>query len=130
MFTLDQIKAAHSKVRSGADFPAYIQDLKRLGITRYESFVADGTTKYWGNNNEPIASPARYAEVAVAEQCDIAAFCQALKEHQQGQSDYLTFSQNCARWGVEKWTVDISAMTCIYYDKSGCEMLTEEIPLS
>lgn len=34
MFTLDQIKAAHNKVKSGADFPAYIQDL----ILRLETF--------------------------------------------------------------------------------------------
>jgi uncharacterized protein YbcV (DUF1398 family) len=30
--------------------------------------------------------------------------------------------------GVEKWTVDTTAMTCTYYDKSGKMMLEEEIP--
>lgn len=34
MFILDQIKAAHSKVKSGGDFPTYIQDL----ILRLETF--------------------------------------------------------------------------------------------
>ncbi len=29
MFTVEQIKTAHSKVKSGADFPAYIQDIKK-----------------------------------------------------------------------------------------------------
>ncbi|MGB4398918.1 MAG: DUF1398 family protein [Daejeonella sp.] len=37
MFTAEQIKAAHSKVKSGADFPAYIQDIKALGVTGYEN---------------------------------------------------------------------------------------------
>ena len=32
MFTLEQIKLAHSKVKSGADFPAYIKELKALGV--------------------------------------------------------------------------------------------------
>lgn len=32
MFTLEQIKAAHSNVRSSADFPAYIQAIKNLGV--------------------------------------------------------------------------------------------------
>ena len=32
MFTVEQIKAAHSKVKSGADFPAYIQEIKALGL--------------------------------------------------------------------------------------------------
>ena len=39
MFTVEQIKVAHSKVKSGADFPAYIQDIKKLGVTFYETFV-------------------------------------------------------------------------------------------
>jgi uncharacterized protein YbcV (DUF1398 family) len=42
MFTIEQIKIAHTKVRSGADFPNYIQDLINLGITSYETYVADG----------------------------------------------------------------------------------------
>jgi hypothetical protein len=35
MFTITQIKEAHSKVKSGADFPAYIQGL----ISNWRSFV-------------------------------------------------------------------------------------------
>jgi uncharacterized protein YbcV (DUF1398 family) len=42
MFTVEQIKAAYSKVRSGADFPTYIKEIKKLGITHYEAYVADG----------------------------------------------------------------------------------------
>ena len=37
MFTVEQIKAAHSKVQSGADFPAYIREIKELGVTHYEA---------------------------------------------------------------------------------------------
>lgn len=33
MFTAEQLKAAHSQVKSGADFPAYIQDIRKLGVT-------------------------------------------------------------------------------------------------
>jgi hypothetical protein len=29
MFTLQEIKDAHSKVKSGADFPKYVHDLKK-----------------------------------------------------------------------------------------------------
>lgn len=35
MFTLDQIREAHVKVKSGADFPHYIQDLIVLGVQKY-----------------------------------------------------------------------------------------------
>jgi hypothetical protein len=39
MFAIEQIKAAHSKVKSGADFLNYVQDLIKLGITSYETLV-------------------------------------------------------------------------------------------
>jgi hypothetical protein len=35
MFTVEQIKASHSKVKSGADFPSYIEEIKVLGVTHY-----------------------------------------------------------------------------------------------
>lgn len=56
LFTLDQIKAIHSKVKSGVDFPDFIQNLKSLGITQYETFVTDGHTDYYGLNGYKISS--------------------------------------------------------------------------
>lgn len=50
MFTVEQIKAAHGKVKSGADFPAYIQEIKAMGVTHYEAYVADGHVDYHGAN--------------------------------------------------------------------------------
>jgi Protein of unknown function (DUF1398) len=35
MFKVEQIKAAHGKVKSGADFPSYIREIKVLGVTSY-----------------------------------------------------------------------------------------------
>lgn len=32
MFTVEQIEEAHSKVKSGTDFPNYIQEIKNLGV--------------------------------------------------------------------------------------------------
>ena len=46
MFTQEQISSSHSKVKSGAGFPAYINELKQLGVTHYETFVADGHTDF------------------------------------------------------------------------------------
>lgn len=31
MFTVEQIETAHAKVKSGADFPNYIKEIKELG---------------------------------------------------------------------------------------------------
>lgn len=41
MFTLDQIKDEHSKVRSGTDFPKYVDDLVTLGVEKYNTYVTD-----------------------------------------------------------------------------------------
>jgi uncharacterized protein YbcV (DUF1398 family) len=128
MFTLDQIKAAHSKVKTGADFPAYVQELITLGVRKYDFHVNDGHTSYEGKDGFHIESPARYPEKNIAETSDTESFTRLLKAHQQGQSDFPTMCQQSADTGVEKWTVDMNEMTCTYYDKMGNKMLVEEIP--
>ncbi|MDD2305925.1 MAG: DUF1398 family protein [Prolixibacteraceae bacterium] len=128
MFTLDQIKAAHSKVKSGADFPNYIQDLIKLGVTFYETYVLDGHTDYLGTDDYIIASAPKYTQLIIAEKSDEEQFRLDLKAHQQGKTDYATFCNDCAKSGVEKWTVRMDKMTCTYYDKAGNELLEEVIP--
>ncbi len=128
MFTVEQIKAAHGKVKSGADFPAYIQDIKKLGVTQYETFVTDGHTDYYGAHDYKTTSPARYAPLAIADECNKEQFTSDLKEHQQGKTDYLTFIGMSAKMGIEKWAVWMDKMTCTYYDKAGNEILVEQIP--
>jgi uncharacterized protein YbcV (DUF1398 family) len=128
MFTITQIKSAHSKVKSGADFPLYIQDLIKLGVTYYETFVADGHTDYYGVNDYKITSPAKYEILIVAEKSNEEQFKTDLKIHQDGKTDYPTFCSDCAKSGIEKWAVCMEKMTCTYYDKAGNEMLVEDIP--
>ena len=128
MFTLEQIGAAHAKVKSGADFPHYIQDLIRLGVTHYEAHVVDGHTDYFGTGGYKISSAARYEPLVINTQSDIEQFKADLKAHQQGKTGYPVFCSDSARSGVEKWTVSMDTMTCTYYDKAGNEMLVEAIP--
>ena len=128
MFTIEQIKQAHSKVKSGADFPAYIQEIKKLGVTYYETFVADGHTDYYGANTYKASSASRYDALPIAEVSGAEHFKADLKAHQQGKTDYLTFCKDCAKSGIEKWTVCMDKMTCTYYDRAGHEILIEEIP--
>ena len=128
MFTIDQIKAAHSKVKSGADFPVYIQELKMLGVKYYETFVADGHTVYYGANAHKTTSPAKYKISEVTETTNKEQFKADLKAHQDGKTDYPTFCNDAAKLGIEKWTVCMDEMTCTYYDKSGNKILIEVIP--
>jgi len=128
MFTIQQIQAAHSKVKSGADFPAYISDIKTLGVLSYETFVTDGHSDYRGANGYTTSSPVKYAPVPIAGVANTEQFIHDLKEHQQGRTSYLEFIAACARFGIEKWIVLLDQMTCTYYDKLGNEVLVEAIP--
>ncbi|HTO35890.1 MAG TPA: DUF1398 family protein [Flavobacterium sp.] len=128
MFTIEQIQNVHSKVKSGADFPAYIQDLKKLGVTHYETFVSDGHTNYYGANDYKITSPAKYETLIVAETSDGRQFKIDLKAHQNGKTDYPTFCNDASKSGIEKWSVCMDEMNCIYFDKARNKILTEEIP--
>lgn len=128
MFTLEQIKTAHAKVRSGADFPAYIRELKQLGVTHYETYVADGHTDYYGNDDPGPVSPAKYGTLIISDSINAEQFKKDLLHHQQGGSNYLQFCRQCADNGIEKWAVSLQAMTCTYYDKAGAEVLVENIP--
>jgi uncharacterized protein YbcV (DUF1398 family) len=126
MFTIDQIKAAHSKVKSGADFPKYIKELHELGVTRYINYVSDGHTDYEGTNS--MYGPPKYEGKLVAEKSDAGKLKAALKVHQSGRSDYSTFCSEAAEYGVNKWVVDIIEMTCTYFDKGNNPVVVEEIP--
>ncbi|MFV0417707.1 MAG: DUF1398 domain-containing protein [Dysgonomonas sp.] len=128
MFTLKQIKDAHSKVRSGTDFPKYTQDLIALGVLEYTIYVSDGHAKYNGKDNYTIESEAEYPTLSIAK-IDKDKFREYLKVHQQGKTDYLTFCKDSARTGIDKWTVDILAKTCTYYDKDSNFILEEKIPI-
>ena len=128
MFTVEQIKAAHSKVKSGADFPAYIREIKTLGVTHYETYVTDGHIDYHGANDHTAKVPAKYEPLVIADTPDGVQFRKELVAHQQGKTDFLTFIKMCATFGIEKWAINISRMTCTYYDKTGKEILVEAIP--
>jgi uncharacterized protein YbcV (DUF1398 family) len=128
MFTLEQIKEAHGKVKSGADFSVYIQELKKLGLVEYDVYVVDGHTNYFGEDGYHVASPARYAPLNVANKCSIEEFKIRLNNHQLGKTDYPTFISDCASTGIKKWVVDLVNMTCSYYDKEGNMVLIEKIP--
>jgi len=128
MFTVEQIKAAHSKVKSGADFPKYIQAIKQLGVSAFETWVIDSHTEYFGKGGYQTKSQPMYEKLDIVEQSDQDKFNHYLKIHQQGNTDYKTFCKHCAETGIEKWFASLDNMTCTYYDKAGNKILVETIP--
>lgn len=128
MFTLETIKATHAKVKTGADFPRYVQDMKVLGVTHYDHFLADGHCTYFGTGDDQLSSAGKWQEMTIASVPNIVKLEEALRVHQAGQTDYLTFCKQAADSGVCKWTVDMLGMICTYYDLAGNKMLEEKVP--
>lgn len=128
MFTENQIKETHSKVKSGAEFPAYIQDLKLLGVTYYEVFVKDRRAIYYGANDYKVTIFTIDETLQIAEKHNELQFKSDLKSHQNGKTDYCTFCKDCAKSGIEKWVIFMDDMTCTYFDRTGNKILVEQIP--
>lgn len=128
MFTVEQIKAAHSQVKSGADFPKYIQAIKQLGVKTFETWVIDSHTEYFGESGYQTRSEPMYEHLVISDKSDKNQFSHYLKIHQRGETDYKTFCRHCAETGIEKWFVSLNEMTCTYYDKAGNRILVEQIP--
>ncbi len=128
MFTLAQIEGVQSKIKSAADFPYYVQDLKTLGVLVFETMVLDSSTIFHGADSFQVVSQPRYDALDVAANSNKEQFVHSLKIHQQGETDYLTFCRHCVECGIEKWVVDTNQLTCIYFDKAGNEILVEHIP--
>ena len=112
MFTIQQIHEAHSKVKSGADFPKYMQDIIALGVISFETFVCDNHTNYYGKDDFQTSSEGFHEALTIADESNIEQFKADLKAHQQGKTDYMTFLNDCAKSGVEKWIVVM--------DRNGC----------
>jgi len=129
MFTIEQIKEAHSRVKSGADFPNFVIDLIQLGVNGFETYSADGHSTFFGYLEYTVETGPLYKTITVNEQSDKAQFQLALKANQEGKTDFLTFCRDCAQSGVEKWIMDMSNMTCTYFDRAGDPVLAETIPI-
>ncbi len=128
-FTLEQIREAHASVKTGADFPAYIQEMKKLGVQSYEHFVSDGHIIYLGIEDFILSAPPKWDGIAIASKAQKDKLQQEIKIHQEGLTGLFPRSAGIpAEAGVEKWLVDMQNMMCIYYDPIGNEMIAEPIP--
>jgi len=48
MFTIAQIDALHARLASARTIAEYVRALKALGLERYDSYLADGHSEYFG----------------------------------------------------------------------------------
>lgn len=129
MFTIDEIQSAHSKVKSGADFPNYVKDLIQLGVKNYKTQVENGITHYFGASGHSVHSQPKYETLIIESNSNKNQFIADLKAHQAGKTDYKKFCEDCASSGIDYWLVDLDLKTCTYFDLKGNVILVEKIPV-
>ncbi len=122
------MKAAHAKVKSGADFPHYIQEIKSYGLKSYTYSVTDGTITYYGESGHQVAAPAIYKPKTINPIASPDELRNIISIHQQGKTDFPTFCEQAAAAGVKQWVIDTERMLCIYEDTDGKALVAEPIP--
>jgi len=127
-FTEQDIRAAYDRTRTGADFPRLIRDLKALGIVSYDHLLETGSNIFRGKNGHSVILANNGPAVTVSPQPNLELLKKYISMHQSGLTHYPTLCGQAGEAGVEKWTSDLLAMTCTYFDKSGRKMHVEIIP--
>ena len=127
MFTIEQINSLHDRLGNAETLLTYAQALNAIGIEKYDSYLTDGRSEYFGKDGHKVVSPPAHATLTVAEESDKASFLKHLQLHEQGKTTYVEMSQGLAESGVEKWTVDTNEATMIFYDRAGNELLVEKL---
>ncbi len=127
MFTIEQIDDLHARLGSAKTLAEYVRALKAIGIERYDSYLADGHSEYFGREGHRVASPPVHELLPIAETGQRENFLEHLRRHERRQTTYLEMSRGLADSGIERWTVDTDKMTMTFCDKAGREMLVEQI---
>jgi len=129
MFSIEEIKAAESKIKTGADFPTFIKQIKEMGVVRNDVYVANGLSEYFDSDDHTVqVSPDGYPDLVINDESSVDKLKHALSVHQNGETDYFTFCKHAADAGVEKWVIDLNIMTCTYLDTEQKELVKEQIP--
>ena len=127
MFTLKKINDIHDRLGNAETLSQYLEALKYIGVDKYDSFITDGRSEYFGKGGHKVVSPPVHEKLSIAETSNRESFLKHLDLHNQGKTNYLEMSKGLADSGIEKWTFDTNKMTIAYYDKDGNEILVEAI---
>jgi|HubBroStandDraft_1064217.scaffolds.fasta_scaffold48076_2 uncharacterized protein YbcV (DUF1398 family) len=127
-FTEQDIRAAYAKTRTGADFPRLIQDLKKLGMVSYDHLLESGSNVFHGQDGQSVPLSNMGPSVPVNDRANVELLKKHISEHQRGLTNYPTLCGLAGQGGVDKWTCDLLAMTCTYFDRSGRKLHVEFIP--
>jgi len=83
MFTIEQIDDLHARLGSANTLPEHVQALKTLGIERYDPYLADGHSEYFGQAARGSSRHRCTRCLRVAETGQRDTFLQHLRRHEQ-----------------------------------------------
>lgn len=89
--------------------------------------IESGKVSY-ATSDSVLQTEGTQARVPVAELTNQIAAKADLVRHQKGLTDFQTFCDEMAQSGVYKWTIDLDAMSCTYYNKADQVVMAEAIP--
>jgi uncharacterized protein YbcV (DUF1398 family) len=93
MFTIDQINGLHARLGSAKTLPEYVLALKALGVERYDSYLADGHSEYFGQGGHSVVSPPVHEVLPVAETGQRETLRRHLRRHERHETTYLDMSR-------------------------------------
>ena len=124
MAQIDDLHTRFGRADSVAD---YLRGLAAIDVVRFESFLTDGHSEFFGADGHRVVSPANHEVLRVAESSDRATFLEHLRRHLDGETSYLEMSEGLATCGVETWVADTSALTMTYCDRTGLALLVDGV---
>ena len=127
VFTWAQIEDIHTRLGRAESLGDYLRGLAAIGVVRFDSFVTDGHTEFFGADGQHVDSPAHHEILTVAEVSDRDAFLAHLRAHAEGRTSYVEMSAGLADSGVEKWVADTEVLTMTYCARDGVVLLVDEV---
>lgn len=127
MITVADLNDAFALMRSNGDFPMYVRAIANLGVIRYSTYVADGHSDFYGRDSHEVSTEPLHNFLQIAIKADTGELERLLGSYQSKSDISLDFFTACAMAGIKKWTIDIEAGICTYFDKTGLALRVEKI---
>ncbi len=126
-FTLENIEAAGKKY-TGVEFYKLIQEFIKMDICINIYNLKDGFRVYENCKGDQIE--VEFIKIPINNvETDKDLFNKILKNHQQGNTDFITFCNEVCEVGIYKWVISTTKMTCSYYDIFDNLVCMEKIPV-
>lgn len=124
---LEQIQEVSRRLSRGADLPELATALDALGVSHCHTYLADGSTCYFGPAFYRVEGAAAWRWVTVSETASPGLLKEAIALHLEGVTDQITFLRQAADAGVEVFTLSVTSRTVTYMDRDGSVMAVEPI---